>query len=66
MWLGEFQRWSGSPAHLEPIPVRPLRPDLPPPMPVAAPPIAVVARPMAALPRRAHAATRTPVQGKLF
>jgi hypothetical protein len=66
MWLGEFQRWPGSPAQVEPIPTRPLRPDLPPPLPVAAPPIAVVARPMAALPRRAPAAPRTPVQGKLF
>jgi hypothetical protein len=66
MWLGEFQRWPGSPAQVEAIPTRPLRPDLPPPLPVAAPPIAVVARPMAALPRRAPAAPRTPVQGKLF
>jgi hypothetical protein len=36
MWLGEFQRWSGRDGGIEPIPARPLRPDLPPPTPVVA------------------------------
>jgi len=59
MWLGEFHRWSGAPAQVEPIPTRPLRPDLPPPIPAAPP-----ARP--AWLRPAAVATPAPVQGRLF
>lgn len=54
MWLREFHRWSGSPTDVEPIPPRPLRPDLPPP------------RPIPARPMPAPAAPRMPVQGELF
>lgn len=66
MWLGEFQRWSGPAAQVEPIPVRPLRPDLPPPIVVAAPSNPFEAQPIAALPTRVPTATRKPVQGELF
>jgi hypothetical protein len=59
MWLGEFQRWSGSPNPVEPIPFRPLRPDLPPPAPAAPQPAPLAARPTAVVVRR-------PVQGELF
>jgi len=66
MWLAEFHRWSGSPTDVEPIPPRPLRPDLPLPRPIPAHSLPVAARPASALRRPVAAAPRLPVQGELF
>jgi hypothetical protein len=60
MWLGEFQRWAGPPGSVEPIPMRPYRPDLPRPATAIAP------TPPPARPRRPPATPSTPVQGELF
>jgi hypothetical protein len=60
MWLGEFQRWTGPQARVEPIPVRPYRPDLPRPTTI------VASAPAPTLERRTPAKARTPVQGELF
>lgn len=64
MWLGEFQRWSGSTTDVVPIPLRPFRPDLPRPVPVVAPPTTVALASVA--PPRIPVAPKMPVQGELF
>lgn len=66
MWLGEFQRWSGSQSNVEPIPPRPFRPDTPRPLPVVARSTSETITPVPAMPRRTPVASKKPVQGELF